>query len=96
MYNPPPDRRSPPFVTEPTAQGILVSYLMVASIPLLLWVVDNPFAGVVGVVALVGLVRGVRHVVRLRRCLHECGAFSLTLGDRLLITVTRRGDPDPC
>jgi hypothetical protein len=69
---------------------------MVATIPLLLWVVSQPVAGAILVTALVGLALGARHVYKLARCLFECGGFTFELGGKIRVCITQPGVEPTC
>ncbi len=96
MHRPPPDPRKYRTTTDPTWRGILVSYLMVASFPLLLWVVSQPVAGTVVVTAIVGLALGVRHVHKLARCFFECGGFAFELGGKIRVCIAQPSVETAC
>jgi hypothetical protein len=98
MYRPPSDHRHHHHhrVTEPTWRGVLVSYLSVASIPLVLWMVSQPAAGAVLLAVVAGLAAGTRRGLWLVHCLAECGGFSFDIGEQVRITVTRPGIDESC
>jgi hypothetical protein len=96
MFTPPPDGRQHAPVTEPTAQSILVSYLLMAAIPLTLWVVSHPLVGVAGLVTALGVGLTARRAASLVRCISECGGFAVDLGERVRITVSQTRTDDVC
>jgi hypothetical protein len=61
---------------------------MVAVIPLLVWGVSQPRAGVVVLAAIFGLYIGGRRAYRLTRCFYACQEFTFELGGKIKITVT--------
>lgn len=89
MFRPPHDPHDPPRITNPTWWSILVSYALVAAIPLLLWAITNPLAGTVSLVGVAGLIIGGRHAYRLRRCFYQCQELTFRLGETAQITVTQ-------
>lgn len=96
MTRPSRDPRQYRTPTEPTWSGIIVSTAVMLAIPLLLWIVSHPLAGAAVLTAGAGVVRGGSHAVRLRRCLHECGAFAFDLTDDVRVCVTREGTTSAC
>lgn len=88
----PPDPRYAPSNEPLTWERVLVSYAMMAAIPLLLWVVSRPLAGTVVLASAGGLLVGARRASRLVRCFHRCRGFAFDLGERVRITVA----PVPC
>lgn len=89
MHRPPLDPRDRPLIETPTWRNVLVSYAMVAAIPLLLWVVSQPLVGSVTLAAVVGLLVGGRRAYRLTRCFYDCQGFTFDLGGKAQITVTQ-------
>lgn len=89
MRAPPLDPRDRPFVEQPTWRGILVSYALVAAVPLLLWVSSHQLAGAVTLALLAGLFVGGRGVFMLTRCFHVCQEFTVDLGGTAWITVAQ-------
>lgn len=90
MYAPPPpDPRGRPVHKHPTWRSVLVSYALVAAIPLLLWVVSRPLAGTAAIAAVVGLSIGARRAYRLIRCVRDCQGLAFDLVGRVRITITR-------
>ena len=79
---------------DPTWSGIVAAYASVAAVPLLLWVATRPVVGATALAAAGGLVVGARRLLRLRRCLNECGGFVFDLAGDVRVRVTREaGDP---
>ena len=89
MIGPLPDPRDHEIRRRPTWRNILVSYAMVAAIPLLLFVVSQPLVGSAGLATSIGLAVGARRARKLRRCFYDCQAFAFDVGGRARITVTR-------
>ena len=89
MIQPPHDPRDPPLIDQPTWRSILVSYVLAAVVPLLLWAISNPLAGTVTVVGVTALVIGGRHAYKLRRCFYHCQKLTFQLGETAQITVTQ-------
>lgn len=67
---------------------------MLAAIPTLLWVVSRPLAGTAALVAVAGLVVGVRRAYRLARCFRDCQGFAFDVAGRARITVARTPTDD--
>jgi len=88
MFRPPLDPRDRPLTDEPTRRNVVVSYALVAAVPLLLWAVSYPLASVVAFGTIAGLFTGGRRAYRLIRCFHDCQRFAFDLGGTARITVT--------
>lgn len=95
MQRLPPDPRYYPPNDRLTWQTVLVSYTMLAAIPLLLWVVSYPLVGSAVLAAVVGLFIVARRASELVRCFYECQRFTFDLGRTVQITVTRCTVDDP-
>lgn len=89
MIRPPHDPHDLPRTTNPTWRSILVSYALVAAIPLLLWAISNPFAATVSLVGVAGLLIGGHHAYKLRRCFYQCQELRFRLGETAQITVAQ-------
>jgi len=89
MSRPPLDPRDRPPIESPTWQSVLLSYGLVAVIPLLLWVVSQPVAGIVTLGGIAGLFIGGRRAYRLIRCFYNCQEFTFDLLGRARITVAQ-------
>ena len=89
MFRPPHDPQDLPRITNPTWRSILVSYVLIAAVPLLLWVISNPLAGTITLVGVTALVIGGRHAYKLRRCFYHCQELTFRLGETAQITVTQ-------
>jgi len=92
----PPDPRFRSRPKNPSWQDVLVSYALVAAVPVLFWVASNPLAGVVGLAAALALRAGARRGAALVRCLRDCGEFAVDLGEALRVTVTRPPADECC
>lgn len=95
MFRPPLDPRDRPLVEQPTWRSVLVSYAVVAAIPLLLWVVSRPLAGTVTLGAVAGLIVGGRRAYGLTRCFYDCQGFTFDLVGKAQITVARIPADEP-
>ena len=89
MYIPPIDPRDHAATRQPTWRNVLVAYALLAAVALSLWVVSNPVAGAVLVVAIAGLAVGGHRAVELGRCLVECREFAVDLVGDVRVTVTK-------
>lgn len=89
MFRPPLKPRERPLIDQPTWQSIVVSYALVAVIPLLLWVVSYPRTGTVTLAGIAGLLIGGQRAYRLIRCFYDCQGFTFDLLGRARITVTQ-------
>lgn len=89
MLIPPLDPGDVPIVEQPSWRSLLVSYALVAAVPLLLWVVAHPVGGIVAAAGIAGLFVGGRRAYRLVHCFAECGGFSFQLGSIARITVSQ-------
>ena len=81
---------------EPTWSGIVAAYASVAAVPLLLWVATRPVVGATALAAAGGLVVGARRLLRLRRCLNDCGGFAVDLVGDVRVLVTREACAPDC
>ena len=81
---------------DPTWSGIVAAYAIVAAVPLLLWVATRPVVGATALAAAGGLVVGARRLLRLRRCLNECGGFVFDLAGDVRVCVTRQDAGTAC
>lgn len=81
---------------EPTWGGIVAAYAIVAAVPLLLWVATRPVAGAAALAAAGGLAVGTRRLLRLRRCLNDCGGFAVDLVGDVQVRVTREACAADC
>ncbi|WP_227373662.1 hypothetical protein [Haladaptatus halobius] len=89
MFRPPLDPGDRPLIDQPTWRSIIVSYALMAAIPLLLWIVSQPLAGTVTLAGIAGLLVGGRRVYRLIRCFYDCQRFTFNLGGKAQITVAQ-------
>lgn len=89
MTRPPSDRPDRPARFDPTWDDVLVSYGMMAAIPLLLWVVSRPVVGALSLAVGAGVVVGARRAYRLARSVRACRTVTADLGRRVHVTVTR-------
>lgn len=89
MIQPQHDPRDRPLIEQPTWRSILVSYALVAAVPLLLWAISNLLAGTVTLVGVTALVIGGRHAYKLRRCFYRCQKLTFQLGEIAQITITQ-------
>ena len=96
MYRPPSDPRRYRADTESTPSGILVSYLMVATVFLLLWAVHNPVTAVVASVAGVGLFIGSRGALRVAHCVATCGGYVFDIGGGIHVCITGPANDVSC
>lgn len=96
MVRPPLDPNDPSLIDQPTWRSVIASYAILASIPLLLWIVSQPLAGSVALAAAVGLAVGARRAYELLRCFYDCQAMVFDLGGRARITVTQLPTDDAC
>ena len=90
-HRPPSEARDRPAYRQPTWRNILVSYAMLAAIPVLLWVSVQPLTrlSLVGVLVAGALVA--RRLHALASCLAECRALAFDLGGAVTVTISRRG-----
>lgn len=88
------DRRNPSW------RSILLSFGLLAVIPLALWVLPAPLTRVtllgVAVGSIAGLVVGVRRAHALIRCFQDCRAMVFDVGDTVQITVSRSRACETC
>ncbi|WP_458208000.1 hypothetical protein [Haladaptatus sp. NG-SE-30] len=89
MFRPPLDPRDRPLIEHPTWRSVLVSYTLVAAIPILLWVVSQPLTGIVALASIAGLLTGGRRAYRLTRCFYDCQGFTFSVGGKAQITVSQ-------
>lgn len=89
MYRPPLDPRDRPLNEAPTGGTVVMSYGLMALLPLLVWVVSRPVAGTVTIVSVASLFIGGRRLYRLIRCFYDCEAFSFELRGRARITIAQ-------
>jgi len=89
MYRPPRDPRNHQVPQVPSWRGILVSYVLVAAIPLLLWVVSQPVTGTVVLAAIGGLFISARRGLRLAHCFYDCGGFAFNLGGKVQVCIVQ-------
>lgn len=94
MLRPPLDPRDCPLIEQPTWRSILVSYALVAAVPLLLWVISQPLAGTVTLGTIAGLFVGGRRAYKLTRCFYDCQGFTFDLGGKVQITVAQISTAD--
>jgi hypothetical protein len=95
MKRVPPDAPTRPLDERLTWRSILVSYAMMAAVPLLLWVAGRPLLRVTAVAAVVGAFAVARRGAALRRCFYECGGFAFDLGGSVRVTISRPRADDP-
>ncbi|WP_430506023.1 hypothetical protein [Haloparvum sp. PAK95] len=88
-----PRRRSAP--DQPTWDSVLLSYVMIAAIPAVLWMAANPVTGLVAVGMIASLGLGARKAAGLIRCFYQCGRLAFDVGDAR-VTVCRRPAEEPC
>jgi hypothetical protein len=62
---------------------------MIAVIPLLLWVVSQPLAGIVVLAAIGGLFISARRGLRLAHCFYDCGGFAFDLGGKVQVCIIK-------
>ncbi|WP_435065319.1 hypothetical protein [Halobaculum sp. EA56] len=85
----PPDPSDRTGIERPSWRSIVAGYAVVVAGLAALWAVSNPVAGAT-VLAAAGAVRlGAPRVAGAVRCLRVCREFTVDLGGRLRITVTR-------
>lgn len=96
MRDPNRDPRRRPALDEPTWDHVLVSYAMVAAIPVVLWTLANPAIGLVTIGAIASLALGARKAAGVVRCFYECRRLAFDVGDVARITVCRRAAEEPC
>lgn len=89
MFRPPLDPRDRSLIDRPTWRGVVVSYGLVAAVPLLLWVVSYPRVGTVTLAGIASLFVGGRRIHRLLRCLDDCRGITFDLLGRARITVVQ-------
>ena len=89
MFRPLFDPRDRLLIDQPTWRSVLVSYALVAAIPVLLWIVSRPLAGTVILASIAVLFVGGRRVYRLIRCFYDCQGFTFDLVGKAQITVTQ-------
>ena len=82
--------------TDPTWQGIIATTAVVLAVPALLWAAANPLVAGLALSAGVGVVRGGRRALRLRRCLADCGGFAVALAGNVRVCVTRQDAETAC
>ncbi|MFP4627150.1 MAG: hypothetical protein ACOC8O_03635 [Natronomonas sp.] len=96
MYRPPLDPRTVRPNAAPSGRGILVTFAMVATALVVVWVESNPLAGTAVIVAVVGLAVGVRRARDLVHCFFECGGFAVELGGTVRVCIVRPGVEATC
>lgn len=89
MSKPLPDPHNHTIFSQTTWRGIFTLSAMVAAVPLLLWGVSQPLAGVSVLVTTGGLFITVRHARRLVRCFYDCQGLEFNLGGRVWITIAQ-------
>ncbi|MFT4947248.1 MAG: hypothetical protein ACI8TL_001488 [Natronomonas sp.] len=89
MFRPPTDPRYRPDPARLTWGGIAVSYGILVGTFALLWMRAHPVIGTLMVACGATLLVIARRLGRLRRCLRECDALTVTIGDRARITITQ-------
>ncbi|MFB6234873.1 MAG: hypothetical protein ABEH81_00485 [Halopenitus sp.] len=89
-----PRRRSAP--DQPTWDSVLLSYVMVAAIPAVLWIVANPVIGLVAVGTIASLGLGARKAAELIRCFYQCRRLAFDVGDVARVTVCQRPAEELC
>jgi hypothetical protein len=95
MKRVPPEVPTRPLDERLTWRSILVSYAMMAAVPLLLWVAGRPLLRATAVAAVVGAFLAVRRGAALKRCFYECGGFAFDLGGRVRVQISRPRADDP-
>ena len=96
MYRPPSDPRDRPRIERPTWQQVLLSYAMVAALPVLLWVASEPLVGTAAIATAGGLFVGGRRAHALVRCFDDCEEFAFDLGGRARVTVRQLPADEVC
>lgn len=89
MFRSPRDPQDHARITNLTWRSILVSYALVATIPLLLWSTSNVLASTVTLAGVAGLIIGGRHAYKLRCCFYQCQELTFRLGETAQVTVTQ-------
>lgn len=89
-----PDPRDRTGIERLSWRSVLAGYAVMAVLLLSLWAISHPVAGAAVIVAVVGLHAAARRAVRLARCLRVCREFTVDLGGRVRVTVTRTGAGD--
>lgn len=89
MIRPPHDPRDRSLIDQLTWRSVLVSYALVAAVPLLLWALSNPLPGIVTLGGVAVLVVGGRHAYELHRCFYHCQKLTFQFGETAQITVTQ-------
>lgn len=89
MFRPPLDPRTRPLIERPTWGKVIVSYAVMAAIPLLLWVGSHPLVGLATLAGVAALLVAGRRAHRLLRCFHECPGITFELAGTARITVSQ-------
>lgn len=111
MYRPPSDPGAPPARRrsdsstrpaphrwaweDPSRRDLLVTYALLAAVPLSLWAVAHPTAGALAVATVAGLVTVGRRAAAVARCLATCRQLTFDLAGDIRVTVTRGGPCEP-
>lgn len=76
---------------EPTWQRIFIRIAIVAAVPLLLWIANQPIVGTAAVASGGVLVLATRRGLTLVQCLRDCGGFRVEVGSNVHVCVARPG-----
>jgi hypothetical protein len=92
---PPPDPRYRPSPTEATWGGILAGFALLAALPVVLRVLDQPLVGALTVAVIVVLASGVHRTARVVRCVAVWRRCTVELLGVVQVTIART-DADSC
>lgn len=88
------DPREGPAFEPPTRSSIFVSYLMMATLPLFIWILSNPVIGFTVIASGVVLIVLSRRLKALKRCFSACGGFAFDIGETVRISISHQ--PSEC
>jgi hypothetical protein len=96
MYEPPSDSNARTDSDRLTWRRVVVSYAMMAAIPVLLWAVGEPVTAGLLAAGGAGAVVATTRARRLSRCVEHCEGLAADLPGTVDVTVTWDASCDAC
>lgn len=96
MHAPPTDPRDRTDYDRLTWRRVLVSYALMAAIPVLLWAASSPLAAGLVAAGSAGAVVTTRQARRLARCVRTCRRLAVDLPGTVRLTVDWGSRCDTC
>lgn len=96
MYEPPSDPTARTDADRLTWRRVLVSYAMMAAIPLVLWAVSEPVTAGLVAAGSAGVAVATTHARRLARCVEQCEGLAADLPGTVDVAVTWGAGCETC